>query len=426
VNQSLALVDDRGRSRDAQATVFLFDLDRFKEVNDTMGHNFGDALLCQVANRLDAFRTTHPEFNQGVLARLGGDEFALSAACSLHDERRSELESLLQQCIVEKLEVEGVSVAVEVSIGSAASPMHGKTLSALLQHADTAVYRNKVAHTGATKPEIESSAPHAARRTRLLRDLDAAIGTDQLSMYYQPKLRLSDNVAHGVEALVRWKHPEFGFVPPNEFIPLAEGTGLIGPLTTHVLAMAAEQSAKWHEMGLDLAVAVNVSARSLADRQFPTEVKDIFDRAGADLRNLILEVTETAMMTDIRLAGSILQEIRALGIRLSIDDFGTGYCSLAYLRDLAVDEVKIDRSFVFGMDNDANAVIVRAAIQLAHNLGLSVVAEGVENEAVLDALRTMSCDVAQGYHLSMPLPADALTQWMIERHGFRLDSPALV
>jgi diguanylate cyclase (GGDEF)-like protein len=425
VNLALATVDERGRSRDPHACVFLFDLDRFKDVNDTMGHDFGDALLCQVALRIDQFRASHSEFQGGALARLGGDEFALSTLVSVSDTRRAQLESLLQACIVDKLEVDGVGVAIDVSIGSATTPIHGRTMSALLQHADSAMYRNKVSHTGVTQ-QVSPSAPHAARRTRLLRDLDKAIGTDELSMYYQPKLRLTDDVVHGVEALVRWKHPEFGFVPPMEFIPLAEGTGLIGPLTTQVLRMAAEQSSKWADMGLDLAVAVNVSARSLSDRQFANEIKTIFHSVGADPRNLILEVTETAMMTDIRLAGSILEEIRALGIRLSIDDFGTGYCSLAYLRDLAVDELKIDRSFVFGIDNEANAVIVRAAVQLAHNLGLTVVAEGVENEAALVELRSMGCDVAQGYHLSMPLPADCATQWILAHRSTRVEATALV
>jgi EAL domain-containing protein (putative c-di-GMP-specific phosphodiesterase class I) len=219
----------------------------------------------------------------------------------------------------------------------------------------------------------------------------------------------------GVEALLRWEHPEFGFVPPSEFIPLAEGTGLITSLTRNVLEMAAAQSAVWDSLGLVVDVAVNISARSLVNRDFPSEIRAVYAQAGANPKQLFLEVTETAIMQDIRLADSILQEIRALGIRLSIDDFGTGYCSLAYLRDLAVDDLKIDRSFVFGMVTEANAMIVRTAIQLAHNLGLSVVAEGVESAEVLKALRELGCDDAQGHFLCKPIPGHEATGWIEQR-----------
>jgi diguanylate cyclase len=410
VNRALLLSNDRGRARHPSGAIFLLDLDRFKEVNDTLGHAFGDALLMQVSERLRTFSRTHALMSGSIAARLGGDEFALFTPNLIDETARHELVEAIRSAVTEHLEIDGVNVAVDVSIGSALHPNDGRTLSALLQQADSEMYRAKVTHSGLQTGDAGEA--NSGRKTRLLRDLDRAIGTSQLALYYQPKVRLSDGIAYGAESLLRWKHPEFGFVPPNEFIPLAEGTGLIGPLTTSVLKMAATQSAAWDAMGMEIAIAVNISARSLMDREFPAHIKAIFDQAGANPSLLILEVTETAVMRDISLAIVILEEIRALGIRLSIDDFGTGYSSLAYLRDLAFDELKIDRSFVFGMETEANKVIVKASVQLAHNLGLSVVAEGVESQIVLDALRELGCDTAQGYHLSRPMPAHDATVWL--------------
>ncbi len=410
VNSALALSTSRGRARHPHGAIFLLDLDRFKEVNDTLGHAFGDALLMQVSERLRMFSKTHELMSNSTAARLGGDEFALFTPALIDDTTHTELVEALRFAITDDLIIDGVNISIDVSIGSALHPNNGRTLSALLHHADSEMYRAKVTHSGLQTGDAGEA--NSGRKTRLLRDLDRAIGTSQLSLYYQPKVRLSDGIAYGAESLLRWKHPEFGFVPPNEFIPLAEGTGLIGPLTTSVLKMAAAQSAAWDAMGMEIAIAVNISARSLMDREFPAHVRSIFAAARANPSRLILEVTETAVMRDISLAVVILEEIRALGICLSIDDFGTGYSSLAYLRDLAFDELKIDRSFVFGMETDANAVIVKASVQLAHNLGLSVVAEGVESQVVLEALRNLGCDTAQGYHLSRPMPAHDATVWL--------------
>jgi diguanylate cyclase len=416
VNDAIATVDDRNRKRDAAATVFLLDLDRFKDINDALGHAFGDVLLQRVAGRLNSFVQQTALVSGAVAARLGGDEFALLVPRTLSVDEQIDIAESLRVHIVDRLLVDEINVTINVAIGSASFPDDGRTLSTLLHYADAEMYRRKMAHTGVAAPEAPNTQP-TARRTRLLRDLEKAIAANELMLYFQPKIRLSDCAPLGFEALLRWQHPELGFVPPDEFIALAEGTGLIGPLTTNVLKMAAKQTAAWERMGLDLNVAVNISTRSLVDRNFAKEVAAIYREADASLRGLTLEVTETAVMRDVRLAEEILKEIRALGIRLSIDDFGTGYCSLAYLRDLNVDELKIDRSFILGMETDANTVIVRTAIQLAHNLGLSVVAEGVENQSIIEALRELGCDSAQGYHIARPLPAQEATVWITERLG---------
>jgi diguanylate cyclase (GGDEF)-like protein len=404
--------DEKGQPRTAAASVFLLDLDRFKKINDTMGHAFGDSLLKQVSSRLNYCVETIDGLRGGTVARLGGDEFAVFAPRVLDDELRRSISVSLRHHITDRFQVDGVNVAVDISVGSATFPDHGISLSQLLHHADIAMYQAKIARNRSQSIELEPV--DSGRRTRLLQDLDHAVSTDQLTLHYQPKIRVADGRTCGVEALLRWRHPEFGYIAPDEFIPLSEGTGLIGPLTTQVLRMAAQQTAEWEKTGLELNVAVNISGRSLADRDFPKEIAKIYETAGVDPRRLTLEVSETAMMHDVRPTDPVLSEIRAMGIRISIGNFGTGHCSLTHLYGLAVDELKIDRSLVSAIGVAANTVIVRTALQLAHNLGLSVVAEGVESQTSLDALRLLECDFMQGYHFARAMPANEATLWLLQ------------
>jgi diguanylate cyclase (GGDEF)-like protein len=411
-----ALTDD---NKALHASVFVIDLDRFKAINDTMGHAFGDAFLRSVATRLQKFTATDDRLTEATIARLGGDEFAVFVPLSLARQELDHVEDAMRHYFHDRFTVDGINVGCEMSIGSASYPLDGVTSAELLHQADVAMYQRKVKRSGRSSKRDETEAK-SERRSRLLRDLDRALEDNELELFYQPKVVLADGSIESVEALLRWKHREFGYVPPDEFVPLAEGTGFIIALTTRVLQIAAVQSAAWSNAGLNVAIAVNVSARSLIDRELPTLARSIFELAGADIRALIVEVTETTVMADVHVAKRILEELRTMGVRLSIDDFGTGYSSLAYLRDLAVDELKIDRSFVADLHTEANEVIVRAAIQLAHNLGLAVVAEGVEDTRTLSKLRSFGCDVAQGHLFSVPMRADDATRWIRQA---RLSNP---
>ncbi len=415
VNAALVETDVRGRPRTPKVSVFLLDLDRFKAVNDTMGHAFGDSFLQRVAERLTAFAEHEDDLAGCSVARLGGDEFAVFVPSSLSTEQRAKIAIDMRAYFHGRFMVDGVHVHCDVSIGSAAFPEDGTTLPDLLAQADRAMYRAKVLRSGVEIEENDGA--KSERREQLLRDLDHAIESDGLLLFFQPKVRLRDGSVPSVEALLRWKHPEFGYVSPIEFVALAEGTGLIGALTERVLQMAARQLASWHANGIKVSVAVNISARNLVDRQFGAVLRDVFQREGAELGSLIIEVTETAVMSDVRVAKLVLEELRSFGVHLAIDDFGTGYSSLAYLRDLSVDELKIDQSFIRALAFDGNAVIVKTAIQLAHNLGLIVVAEGVEDAQTLELLRLLRCDFVQGYHLAHPMPADATTTWLCERRS---------
>jgi EAL domain-containing protein (putative c-di-GMP-specific phosphodiesterase class I) len=313
---------------------------------------------------------------------------------------------------------------VDASIGVAVSADHESDVDTLLQRADVAMYVAKQEHAGATAyaPELDVNSP---RRLALLADLRHAIDERALSLHYQPKVELASGEVRGVEALVRWNHPELGPIPPIEFVPLAESTALIHPLTTFVLETALRQQREWHDRGYDLSMAVNLSARSLLDVGLPLQISALLTAHGVEPARLVLEITESTLMTDPARALRVLDALDALGVRISIDDFGTGYSSLARLKDLPVHELKIDRAFVTSMQTiHSDAVIVRSTIDLARNLGLAVVAEGVEDRSVLNELGDLGCDAAQGYYLSRPVPPAELLVWLDEQQQPERQAPA--
>ena len=389
--------------------VMILDLDRFKEVNDTLGHSYGDDLLRQVAQRVRA--TVRAD---DTVARLSGDEFAVL----LPGTGAQEALALAGRLTVElhrSFVVGSVTVDVETSIGVAASAQPG-IADTLLRSADIAMHAAKDAKTGAVlySPDMHTG---NAGRLQLLGDLRRALDAgDQLALHYQPKIDLESEAVRGAEALLRWNHPVRGAVSPAEFIPIAETTGLINRLTLWVLRQAIGQARAWLDDGNPVTIAVNLSPRCLLDPTLVEQVTDLLHEFGLPATLLRLEVTETAVMANPALAQATLTRLHELGITLSIDDFGTGYSSMAYLKRLPIDELKVDQSFVFSMDSDPDdAALVRGAIDLGHNLGLTVVAEGVETAAHVAALRRLGCDVAQGFHYAWPMAAAAFTGWLQQR-----------
>jgi diguanylate cyclase (GGDEF)-like protein len=392
------------------AALLLVDLDRFKEVNDTLGHDTGDRLLEEVAARL-----------QGVvrrgdtLARLGGDEFAVLLRGLPDRGMAAELAGRLQDAIARPFMLNGVAAVLDASIGIAHCPEHGTDVHTLVQRADVAMYDAKRSRTSIETYTSERD-PYSAERLQLLGELRAAIGAGELVLHYQPKVDVASQRVIGVEALVRWQHPVHGLLGPAEFVPLAERTGAIGDLTRWVLDNALAQARVWRDAGQDLTMAVNLAAPNIADATLPDAVAALLERHGVPGDRLECEISEHTVMADPRRAMAILERLRGLGVKLSLDDFGTGHSSLSYLKRLPLDEVKIDRSFVMGMtDDDNDAAIVRTTIDLARNLGLDVVAEGVESETILRNLSELSCDIAQGFYLSRPLPAAELDGWLAAR-----------
>jgi diguanylate cyclase (GGDEF)-like protein len=392
--------------------LLLIDLDRFRDINDTFGHHYGDELLMQVGPRLaDVLRDVD------TVARLGGDEFAvlLPDVQSVYD--AVTVARKLRAALEAPFKVSGVDLDVEASIGVVLSGEHGTDTATLLQRADIAMYVAKTQNLGvfAYDPAVDG---HSPAKLALLGDLRRALERHELVLHYQPKISLTTGDVVSVEALVRWQHPNRGMIFPDDFIPLAEHTGLIGPLTGYVLSAALAQERVWIDAGLPLAISVNLSARNLLDDRLPTLVADLLATHRVPAAMLELEVTESALMTEPVRAQQLLAALSALGVRISIDDFGAGYTSLGQLKTLPIDELKIDKSFVITMTEDrSNALIVQSVIDLGHNLGLTIVAEGVETEEALIALTEFGCDVAQGYHLSRPIPVADLDTWMSERRG---------
>jgi diguanylate cyclase (GGDEF)-like protein len=374
---------------DGLVALLLIDLDRFKEVNDTLGHDHGDELLVEVAGRLrGALR------RGDTLARLGGDEFAV-LLCDLPDRSAvGELAGRLIDALRRPFALRGVAVELEASIGVALCPDHGTDVNTLVQRADVAMYDAKRSKAGIATYNPERD-PYSADRLSLLAELRRALTGDELVLHYQPKVAVDGGAVIGVEALVRWQHPERGLLAPGEFVPLAERTGTVAELTRWVLDAALAQCRAWRDAGIDLPVAINLAAANIVDAALPDAVAAALQRHGVPGCRLECEISEDTVMADPLRAMEVLGRLRAMGLRLSLDDFGTGHSSLAYLKRLPLDEVKIDRSFVLGMAEDENdAVIVRSTIDLARNLGLDVVAEGVENEAILRDLGDLHCDVA--------------------------------
>ncbi len=388
-------------------SLLLMDLERFKEVNDTLGHTRGDAMLNQVGMRL---RSALPP--SSVVARLGGDEFGIlitgeqtpvDVEAVIHD---------LHNILIAPFMIDGIPIAVEASIGVANMPGHGDNADLLLQRADIAMYQAKRMASGHAV-YANSFDRHSPERLGLLAELRDAIQQDQLVLHFQPKIDIFDGRIVGSEALVRWQHPRHGLLMPDRFITSTEYTGLMMPLTQVVLTSALQQCQQAYSKGLRLGVSVNLSARSLQNVNLPELVRNALNASGAQPEQLTLEVTESSIVLDPRHAEKTLHALHDLGVSLSIDDFGTGYTSLASIKRLPVDEIKIDKSFVANMLNDKDdAMIVHAVIDLGHNLGQRVVAEGVESQEVLDALREMECDEVQGYWISQPLDHSALEEWV--------------
>ena len=396
---------ERDLRGDDPAAMLLIDLDRFKEVNDTLGHDYGDALLIEVAERLGS------ALRRGdTLARLGGDEFAVLVAGAPDREAVIDVATRLQDALRRPFALRGVAVELEASIGVALYPEHGTNVGRLLQRADVAMYEAKRGRLGVATYTAERD-PYSADRLGLLAELRSAIEHDELVLHYQPKVSLQTGELVGVEALVRWQHPTRGLLGPDAFIPLAERTGAVADLTRWVVDHALADC-----RALDLPVAVNLAAANIVDVTLPAAIGAALERHGVPAERLVCEISEHTVMADPVRATAVLGGLRELGVGLSLDDFGTGHSSLSYLKRLPLDEVKIDRSFVAGMADDENdAVIVRSTIDLARNLGLRVVAEGVETAEIMDELARLSCDTAQGFHISRPLPAERLSAWLAAR-----------
>jgi diguanylate cyclase (GGDEF)-like protein len=404
-----AAQDSRG-----QFAVMLVDLDHFKEVNDTLGHHVGDSLLREVADRMVAALP-----NEVTVARLGGDEFAIVVPQITGTQQ---VTALAQQALAkmrQPLVVDGVRLGVHASIGFAVYPEDGESTHTLLKRADIALYRAK-ANRGEVqgyRPDLDS---HSVQRLALHGDLHDMIDSPDLQMVYQPQVEALTGRMVGFEALMRWNHPIHGPIAPDVFIPIAESTGLIAELTRFSIQRSLADLSRLQADYPDLTVAVNLSARLLSDLDLPGWLSDALATAGVRARHLTIEVTESSITADPRRAMTVLADLRDLGVRIAIDDFGTGYSSLSYLAKLQPDEVKIDKSFVMIMRQDQTAaIIVRSTIDLAHGLGLSVVAEGVEDQATHDALAALGCDQVQGYHIARPMPVHLLSDWAGDRTRHR-------
>jgi diguanylate cyclase (GGDEF)-like protein len=404
------LLHRAGRAQDThrdgeQIALLLLDLDHFKEVNDTLGHHVGDELLRLVARRLEL------AVRQGdTVSRLGGDEFAVLCPGVSDPAVAEELATRLVEALAEPFPLDQISLHMEASIGIACYPRHADSVEQLVQRADVALYRAKT-DRGTMQVYDPKHDFNSVERLALMEQLRSGLHS-QIVLHYQPKCRSTDGSVVGVEALVRWEHPERGLLSPAQFLPAAENAGLIVPMTMLILDEALRQVAYWRDDGLDLNVAVNVSARHLTDADFPPQLAALLASYGLPGGALTLEVTESSMMSDPKRAAQVLRRIRELDIAVAIDDFGTGYSSLAYLRDLSATEVKIDQSFVQSAQHDPrNLAIVRAAADLGHSLGLQVVAEGVENSETAALMADSGCDLLQGFLILPPVPAVEVAEW---------------
>jgi diguanylate cyclase (GGDEF)-like protein len=397
----------------ARIAVLLLDLNHFKEFNDTLGHHAGDELLRDLAVRL---RRALPE---GAVARLGGDEFVALLPCDRGEADAIGAAHRVLDTLEKPFPVEGMVTQIGGSIGVALFPDHGADRAELLRAADVAMYRAK--HQGSSVELYRTETdPNTRERLRLVGELHGALEREELVLHYQPKCDLITGAVSGVEALARWQHPTLGLLGPDHFIELAEQHGLMRRLTLLVFEMAINQQRVWRSIGIELPVSINVSPANLLDVRFPADVAKFLTRCEVPPGALLLEITENTVMLDPARALDSVARLSELGVSFSLDDFGTGYSSLAQLKRLPVVELKIDRSFVSEMHVSANdTTIVQSTIDLGRNLGLRVVAEGVEAAEHWSALRAMGCDTVQGFHLSCPLPADALTPWLTE-HAARL------
>jgi diguanylate cyclase (GGDEF)-like protein len=387
--------------------VLALNLDRFKEINDTLGHFNGDRVLKQVAARLEGTIQ-----DTATVARLGGDEFAIMLTKLDSVREATKMAQKIGKALQTPFALEGLKLDVQASIGIAVFPEHGPDADTLLQRADVAMYMAKQEKSGFVvyDPKHDKHSPH---RLTLMGELRHAIETDELILHYQPKVNIKSAQLTDVEALVRWQHPQHNLMSPDEFIPLAERTGLIKPLTMWVLNHAMQQHSNWRKTGLDIGIAVNVSAYGLLDLELPDLIAGLLASHGVAPERLKLEITETSIMVDQERSLQILTRLAEMGVDLSIDDFGTGYSSLSYLSKLPVSEIKIDKSFVMDMDeNPKHEMIVRATIDLAHNLGLEVIGEGARSHEIYLQLEKLGSDAAQGEYISQPLSTEDFGHWI--------------
>ncbi len=397
--------------------VILIDLDRFKEINDTLGHHYGDALLRELGPRL-----AQRAGDGGLVARLGGDEFAV-----LPEARTGDIETLemiaaeLLECVQEPVVLDEMTVDVGASIGIARYPEDGEDPHALMRHADVAMYAAKEARIGC-KVYAPGLDRNSVERLNVISEFRRALDAEELVVYFQPVVDVDGSEVQGAEGLIRWQHPERGLLPPGVFMPTIEQTGLIGPLTRYVLERCISECARWRSSGRNLVVAVNLSVRNLLDRELPDDIALLLAKYDLPPAALQLEITESMLMSDPERALATVTRLSELGAGISVDDFGTGYSSLANLRRFPIDELKIDRSFVSPMLTDeSDLIIVRSTINLGHDLGLRVIAEGVEDEETLRRLACFGCDLAQGFHMSRPLPPEMFADWIADADSSSLE-----
>ncbi len=403
----------------AEGAVMLLDLDEFKEVNDALGHVVGDELLLACGEKISKILP-----QSAMLARLGGDEFAILLPTVNGRAEPLTIARAIADALDEPMAIRDMSLRVDASIGIAYFPDDATDASVALQRADVAMYTAKQNHTGvelySTTNDFSSS-----RKLALQAELKRAIGTDQIQVWYQPKVQLATNEVVGVECLVRWQHPLHGMVYPDEFIPQAEQSGLIGPLSMQIMDIALRQQRRWRAEGIDLRVAVNLSVRNLLSASLAREVAALLDVYATRPGDLVIEITETAVMSDPERAKRTLRDLHALGIHLAVDDFGVGQSSLAYLQELPIDEVKIDRCFVTGIERgEGHDGIARTVVDLGKNLDLRVVAEGIETEACYQHLRLIGCEIGQGYFIARPMPVEAIETWLV-KHQPLLPAPVV-
>jgi len=392
--------------------LLLIDLDRFKEINDTLGHHSGDLLLREVGPRL------HRVLRESdTVARFGGDEFGILLTHVSGPGAAEEVARAVHRALEEPFAIQGLTLDVEASIGIALHPMHASDFEELMQRADVAMYRAKAKRSG-YEVYVPSEDESDATKLKLASELRQAPLRDELVMHYQPKADLRTGRIVGAEALMRWRHPRHGVMMPDRFIPLAERSGLIRSLTLFAARTALTQARTWREAGIELTVSVNLSTRDLIDVSLPEEIEELLAETRVPAHLLELEITESVIMADPMRARGVVARLRDMGVKVAIDDFGSGYSSLGYLKRLPVNDLKIDKSFVINMMEDSgDAVIVQSTIDLAHNLGLTVIAEGVESDETWRRLRALGCDVAQGWLIGRPLPAADFANWL-NRGGF--------
>ncbi|MBU2987608.1 EAL domain-containing protein [Saccharophagus degradans] len=398
------------RSQNQKVALLLVDLDRFKEINDTLGHQAGDKVLKQLGPRLEVELGDTP----GMVARLGGDEFAILLSNIRNRQHAVVTAHRFADAIAERFDLDTFSTELQSSIGVVICPDQAEDVSTLMRYADVAMYHAKNNMKAVSIYDAEYD-PNSAKRLTVTGALGRAIREEQLVLFYQPKVDLKTHRVYGFEALIRWIHPELGFIPPSDFVPMVELSSWIYPMTLWVLEQTIKQCAMWRDAGLDLTLAMNLSPRNLADDRIVNDLEVLLKKYNVRGGMLEMEITESMLMSDPNRASRILERINKLGVRLSIDDFGTGYSSLAYLKRLPVKTLKIDGSFIMNMlESEQDEIIVKSTIHLAHNLGLDVVAEGVETLEVYDRLNSLECDSVQGYYIAKPMPIESVGAWLAD------------